>query len=135
MIRSSIPPIAYIDPAWFEKERKLFFEPLWQFATLKTLFKEENSYIALDILGREVVIQTINGKLQAFENTCLHRQNRLQEKGIGNRPLVCQYHGWTYGENGDVSHIPFQQEYYQIKKEEITNLHRNSSVKHHRSHL
>jgi hypothetical protein len=62
MIRSSIPPIAYIDQVWFEKERKLFFEPLWQFATLKTLFKEENSYVALDVLGREVVIQTINGR-------------------------------------------------------------------------
>jgi phenylpropionate dioxygenase-like ring-hydroxylating dioxygenase large terminal subunit len=119
MIRSSIPPAAYIDQVWFEKERKLFFEPLWQFATLKTLFKEENSYVAFDVLGREVVIQAINGTLQAFENICLHRQNRLQEKGIGNRPLVCQYHGWTYGENGYVSHIPFQHEYYQIKKEEI----------------
>lgn len=123
MVRSPIPPVAYIDQVWFEKERKLFFEPLWQFATLKTLFKEINSYVVLDILGREIVIQGFNGELRAFENICLHRQNRLQEKGIGNRPLVCQYHGWAYAENGGVTHIPFQHEFYQIEKDEIECLH------------
>lgn len=123
MIRSSIPPSAYIDQTWFEKERALFFEPLWQFATLKTLFKEVNSYVALELLGREIVIQNFNGKLCAFENTCLHRQNRLQERGVGHRPLVCKYHGWAYGPSGEVSHIPFEQEYYQFEPNEIGCLH------------
>jgi len=123
MLRSLIPPIAYIDQDWFEKERKLLFEPLWQFATLKTLLKTPNAYVALNILGREVVIQKFDGQLHAFLNICLHRQNQLQANGIGSRPLVCKYHGWAYNENGKVSNIPHQKECYQIEVDSIECLH------------
>ena len=123
MLRSPIPPKAYLDQTWFDRERKLFFEPLWQFATLKNLFKGQNAYVALELLGKEVVIQNFDGKLRAFENICLHRQNRLQEKGVGNRPLVCQYHGWSYKENGAVALIPFQKEYYQFRDQDVECLH------------
>lgn len=123
MFRSPIPPSAYIDQVWFERERVLFFEPLWQFVTLKTFFKEKNSYVAIEILGKEIVIQSFNGELKAFENICLHRQNRLQERGLGNRPLICQYHGWAYNEGGKVAHIPFQNEYYAISDQEVQCLH------------
>lgn len=46
-----------------------------------------------------ILLQNMNGILVAFDNICPHRGNLLQV-GVGNRPLVCTYHGWSFDEAG-----------------------------------
>jgi phenylpropionate dioxygenase-like ring-hydroxylating dioxygenase large terminal subunit len=111
-MKSKLAAEAYQSEAWFLRERELLFKPLWQFVGLKSMLSQHNAYITRTVLGVSVVVQNFQGELRAFENLCLHRQNPLQIAPQGVRPLVCSYHGWGYGADGDVSNIPFEADVY-----------------------
>jgi phenylpropionate dioxygenase-like ring-hydroxylating dioxygenase large terminal subunit len=115
---SRMPPQAYIDQHWFERERELFFKPLWQFVGLKMMLSRHNAFITRTLCGIPIVVQNFDGELRAFENLCAHRQNPVQTQPHGVRPLVCSYHGWGYGQNGNAENIPFEAEVYRYPQDE-----------------
>ena len=117
-MRSRLPSEAYISESWFEKEQRLLFQPLWQFAAPKMLLSVNNAFVRRRIAGQDVVVQNFGGQLKAFENVCSHRLNPLQHEDQGIRPLVCSYHSWRYDENGDVLSIPFEDECYRLEGDE-----------------
>lgn len=120
---SRMPSQAYIDQDWFERERELFFKPLWQFIGLKMMLSKHNAFITRKLCGIPIVVQNFNGELRAFENLCVHRQNPVQTQANGVRPLVCSYHGWGYGQDGVPNNIPFEAEIYRYPPEERACLH------------
>lgn len=113
-MRSTLPAEAYIDEAWFVREREALMCPLWQFVAPRMLLAKHNGFVTRSVCGVEVVVQNFNGELRAFENICLHRQNPLQYQAHGVRPLVCSYHGWGYRDDGAVDNIPFQDTAYRL---------------------
>lgn len=113
-MKSLMPPEAYIDEAWFIRERELLMRPLWQFVAPRMLLGKHNAFVRRTIYGVDVVVQNFNGELRAFDNLCLHRQNPLQQEPHGIRPLVCSYHGWGYDADGAVANIPFHDELYRL---------------------
>lgn len=113
-MRSTLPAEAYIDEAWFVREREALMRPLWQFVAPRMLLAKHNGFVTRSVCGVEVVVQNFNGELRAFENICLHRQNPLQYQAHGVRPLVCSYHGWGYRDDGAVDNIPFQDTAYRL---------------------
>lgn len=117
-MRSLMPAEAYIDEAWFVRERELLMRPLWQFVAPRMLLGKHNAFVRRSICGIDVVVQNFNGELRAFDNLCLHRQNPLQQQLQGVRPLVCGYHGWGYRSDGAVDNIPFHDESYRLPKQE-----------------
>ncbi len=122
-MQSTIPAEAYIDDAWFARERELLMRPLWQFAAPRMLLARHNSFVTRSICGTDVVVQNFNGELRAFENICAHRQNPLQQQAQGVRPLVCSYHGWGYNAAGAVDNIPFEDSAYRLPEKERACLH------------
>jgi phenylpropionate dioxygenase-like ring-hydroxylating dioxygenase large terminal subunit len=114
MTLSRIPPQAYIDQDWFERERELLFEPLWQFAALKTMLAQPNAFVTRTLCGVPLVIQNIRGELRAFENVCPHRQNPVQTAPHGVRPLFCGYHGWSFDQDGATAGIPHEEALYRF---------------------
>ncbi len=121
-MRSPLPPQAYIDQAWFERERELLFKPLWQFAGLKMMVSEHNAFIVRTLCGVPVVIQNIKGELHAFENVCPHRQNPIQAQPQGTRPLFCNYHGWSFDRDGAPT-IPYEAQLYRYPAQDKACLH------------
>jgi phenylpropionate dioxygenase-like ring-hydroxylating dioxygenase large terminal subunit len=117
-MRSPLPPQAYVDQAWFERERELLFKPLWQFVGLKTMLDKHNAFLTRTIFDIPVVVQNYDGVLHAFENICLHRHNPLQTVPQGVRPLVCAYHGWRYDRDGVPANIPFEASLYRFEPAE-----------------
>lgn len=115
---SHMPPQAYIAQDWFERERDLFFKPLWQFIGLKMMLAKHNAFITRKLCGISIVVQNFHGELRAFENLCAHRQNPLQVQPQGVRPLVCSYHGWGYDQEGRVDNIPFEAEVFRYPPQE-----------------
>ncbi|WP_202759443.1 aromatic ring-hydroxylating oxygenase subunit alpha [Delftia acidovorans] len=105
-MRSRMHPRYYLEAEIFEREQRKIFGKLWLFAGLKTLLPENNCFITRKLAGIPVVIQNFHGELRAFENICLHRSALIQNEPVGRRPLVCPYHAWKYGEQGQVAHIP-----------------------------
>ena len=55
-----------------------------------------------------IVVRDDNGVLRAFWNTCRHRGATLvkSETDTPLQSLVCPFHGWTYGLDGTLRHIP-----------------------------
>lgn len=122
-MQSRIPPQAYIDQAWFERERDLLFKPLWQFVGLKVMLGAPNAFITRALFGIPIVIQNFKGELRAFENICPHRQNPIQTQPHGVRPLFCGYHGWSFDKDGATANIPYEDTLYRFPLEERACLH------------
>ncbi|MFZ1178249.1 MAG: SRPBCC family protein [Mycobacterium sp.] len=45
-------------------------------------------------------------RARVFRNACRHRGVALVEDRSCSHALVCRYHGWTYGLDGSLSHVP-----------------------------
>jgi phenylpropionate dioxygenase-like ring-hydroxylating dioxygenase large terminal subunit len=105
-MRSRMHPRYYLCSEVFSQEQQKIFRKTWQFAGLKTLLPQNNSFITRKIAGLPIVIQNFHGELHAFENVCLHRSAALQKDAVGCRPLICPYHAWKYNATGQVSNIP-----------------------------
>jgi phenylpropionate dioxygenase-like ring-hydroxylating dioxygenase large terminal subunit len=45
-------------------------------------------------------------RARVFRNACRHRGMALVEDAGCSHALVCRYHGWTYGLDGSLSHVP-----------------------------
>lgn len=117
-MRSRMYPGCYLDESIFQREQRKIFRKVWMFAGLKMLVSEHNAFLTRKIAGIPVVIQNFHGELRAFENVCLHRSAPLQTGPVGRRPLVCAYHAWRYGEQGQVEHIPDGDTLYRFSSEE-----------------
>ncbi|CTP82288.1 aromatic ring-hydroxylating oxygenase subunit alpha [Xanthomonas graminis] len=79
-MHSLIPAEAYIDEAWFARERERLMRPLWQFVAPRMLLHKHNAFVRRSVCGMDVVVQNFDGELRAFHNLCLHRQNPLQQR-------------------------------------------------------
>jgi phenylpropionate dioxygenase-like ring-hydroxylating dioxygenase large terminal subunit len=66
-------------------------------------------YVARDVAGTPILaVRGTDGRVRAFRNACRHRGMQLA-RGTGcARAFVCRYHGWTYGLDGALGHIPHE---------------------------
>lgn len=60
-----------------------------------------------------IVVRQRDGSIKAFINACRHRGSQLctAEAGCA-RNFVCNYHGWTYGLDGELLVVPLEKELY-----------------------
>jgi phenylpropionate dioxygenase-like ring-hydroxylating dioxygenase large terminal subunit len=98
------------------REQANIFRSLWIFAGPSQLVSDDNAYITRAIGGLPLVIQNLGGTIRAFENQCLHRRMALQWEAVGQRPLICRYHGWTYDGDLRVKSVP-NAAYYNLNDE------------------
>jgi vanillate O-demethylase monooxygenase subunit len=61
---------------------------------------------ATKLLDQPIVIWRSNGKVTAFYDLCIHRGTPLSLGWIDGDRLVCAYHGWNYGSDGNCTLIP-----------------------------
>ena len=103
-----LPREAYIDDAWFERERNELFAHTWSFAGVTYDWKEPGDFKTVQVGAYPlVVLRDKQGELRAFHNLCRHRGTELFE-GCGNtgRSIVCPYHTWTYELDGTFRGMP-----------------------------
>lgn len=111
----------YISPETLSLERKNLFSRLWIFAGFKSQVRERNQFFTRKVAGMPILIQRTDAGIRAFMNECPHRLSAIQIEPCGKRPLVCPYHAWSFGPEGELRGIP-KQELYQFttaEKEEI----------------
>lgn len=65
------------------------------------------SFVARPAAGVPLVaVRGDDGRVRAFRNACRHRGTELASGAGCRRALVCPYHGWTYGLDGALRHVP-----------------------------
>ena len=67
------------------------------------------AYVARDAAGVPIVaVRGSDGEVRAFRNACRHRGTQLVEGAGCKKAFVCRYHGWTYGLDGELRHVPHE---------------------------
>ena len=99
----------YTDPDWFEREQKQLFARLPLLLAPSALLPDPNTAVAHDGYGVPLIISRDgDGAVHVMANVCRHRGTRLLETAevVSSKRIVCPYHAWTYGSNGDLLAIP-----------------------------
>lgn len=107
----------YISPETFALEREKLFSRLWIFAGFKSQVREHNQFFTRKVAGMPILVQRTDAGIRAFMNECPHRLSAIQTEPCGKRPLVCPYHAWSFGAEGELRGIP-KQELYQFSDAE-----------------
>jgi phenylpropionate dioxygenase-like ring-hydroxylating dioxygenase large terminal subunit len=53
-----------------------------------------------------VAVRDLRGQVRTFRNACRHRGMEVARGAGCAKALVCPYHGWTYGLDGGLRHLP-----------------------------
>lgn len=70
---------------------------------------ETGSYVAREAAGAPILaVRGNDGKVRAFRNACRHRGMQLGNSSGCAKAFVCRYHGWTYGLDGSLRHVPHE---------------------------
>jgi phenylpropionate dioxygenase-like ring-hydroxylating dioxygenase large terminal subunit len=99
----------YIDPLRFEREQRVVFDRMPLLLAPSALLPEKNMAVAHDGYGVPLIIsRDAEGRIHVMANVCRHRGTRLIESGdvVSARRIVCPYHAWTYGSDGQLLAIP-----------------------------
>ena len=103
-------PEAYRSEAFYRAELDWVLPGSWVFVGHERWVPAPGDFLA-ETIGSEpvMVVRSADGALRAFSNVCPHRASLLVE-GRGNcgRRLVCPYHGWTFGLEGQLLAVPRQ---------------------------
>ena len=70
---------------------------------------ETGSFVARDAAGTPILaVRGADGRARAFRNACRHRGTQLVDGAGCEKAFVCRYHGWTYGLDGALRHVPHE---------------------------
>ncbi|KIG17003.1 Phenylpropionate dioxygenase [Enhygromyxa salina] len=102
-----LEPACYHEPSWHERELAAVFRPGWQCVATLDELPREGDYVTRELLGVPLLLRRAGGQVRAFRNVCAHRFAALCSAPKGRAAsLRCPYHGWTYADDGALTHIP-----------------------------
>jgi Rieske 2Fe-2S family protein len=119
-ISQTVATDVYTCPARYKAEKDKVFLQYPLIVGHQSQIPNPGDALTFDWLGLPLItIRDKNGDIGTFLNVCRHRGMRLlQEEGCSNiRSLVCPYHQWTYGLDGQLRNIPLQESFDGVEKE------------------
>lgn len=101
-----VPVAHYTDPARLAAELEVLRRVPVPFCSSAEL-TEAGSFVARDAAGVPLMaVRGRAGEVRVFRNACRHRSTTLAEGSGCARSFVCPFHGWVYGLDGALSHVP-----------------------------
>ena len=111
----------YTDEAIFREELEKIWYRTWVYVGHVSEIPQPNDYV-LKTIGLEEIIMTRDrdGQVHLLHNRCPHRGNRVCVKHQGNaRSFTCAYHGWNFGNDGQLKGYPYPSGYPDDKRKEL----------------
>jgi len=99
----------YRDPEIFALEMERIFKQTWVFTAHDSELTGPGDYLTLRIGAEPVVlVRGEDGQVRVLVNRCRHRGAIVCELAAGNaKSFRCQYHGWTYRNDGQLVGVPY----------------------------
>jgi len=102
-------PVAnYLSPERFAAELALLRRrtiPLCPSAALPSA----GAFLTREAAGTPLLaVRGDDGRVRVFKNACRHRGVQVAEGAGCQRAFACRYHGWTYGLDGALRHVPHE---------------------------
>jgi len=113
-----VPVDACISPDYFEREREKLFKKVWLKVGRVEEFPQTGSWklVDMDIWNTQIILaRGVDGRIRGFHNTCSHRGNTVvsgPETSGRTRHFFCNFHGWTYDLEGQLTDIPQEEEFF-----------------------
>lgn len=80
---------------------------------------EPGAHVARVAAGTPILaVRGDDGRVRAFRNACRHRGMPLAAGAGCARAFVCRYHGWTYRLDGSLRHVPHEDGFPGLDKDE-----------------
>lgn len=111
----------YTDPRELEKERVGLFHRQPVIVAHVSEVPEVGNFVTEDVGGVPLVILRDGaGEIRVFVNACRHRGARLvgDEKGTCKKAITCPYHAWSYRLDGSLLHVPNEEVFDVIDRED-----------------
>ena len=108
----------YISEEWYQLERERVFGRAWLCMGRVEQLPESDTFFVKDVEVCDAFVLVTRDKqdrIRAFHNVCSHRANMLvlERHGKGSR-FVCNYHRWTYRNNGDCMGVPDRESFFDL---------------------
>jgi phenylpropionate dioxygenase-like ring-hydroxylating dioxygenase large terminal subunit len=79
---------------------------------------EVGCWLARDAAGTPLLaVRDRDGHARVFRNACRHRGAQIASGSGCAKAFVCRYHGWTYGLDGRLRHLPDEHGFPDVDKE------------------
>jgi phenylpropionate dioxygenase-like ring-hydroxylating dioxygenase large terminal subunit len=103
----TVPVAHYTDPARLARERAALFHALPVPLVHASELGSPGACVVRDFAGVSLLlVRGADGVARAFRNACMHRGTRVVREDCRAKAFVCPYHGWTYGLDGALRHVP-----------------------------
>ncbi len=138
-LETTLPSSWYLDDSIYALEREHIFMQEWICVGREEEIPNQGDHKIIDAYGESILlVRSKTGKLNAFYNVCRHRgsllcavepesnsdvdiNDRVELKGgvIGKNRILCPYHGWSYGLDGQLQRAPHMADVANFKPEKI----------------
>ena len=103
----TLPSHCYTSEQFFEREVERIFAHMWHLVGREDEFSQPGDFRVVDSkAGSALVCRDSGGILRAFVNACRHRGTRLKDDSGNCSTIVCPYHAWAYGTDGQLLGAP-----------------------------
>jgi phenylpropionate dioxygenase-like ring-hydroxylating dioxygenase large terminal subunit len=111
----------YTDPEIFAEEMAKIFYTTWVYVGHSSEVPEPNDYVVKPFGPQSVIMsRSKDGEIHLLQNRCAHRANLVCDAPKGNSTAFrCQYHGWTYANDGALLGFPYKKGYEGADKSQL----------------
>ncbi len=122
----------YISEEFFEAEREKIFKQMWLYAGRAERLKKPGDYfvVTMEVLRTKkdgtypsfIICRDDHGEIKAFYNACQHRGTKVcwdetdSWESSNRKYFTCRFHGWVYGHDGELKHVPNESQFFDINK-------------------
>jgi phenylpropionate dioxygenase-like ring-hydroxylating dioxygenase large terminal subunit len=117
----ALPAWVYRDPRVTRLEIERVLRRSWQLVCHLNSIPKAGDFTTFDLADDSIVVlRDREGAVRAFHNVCRHRGARLLEgSGRCPGPIVCPYHGWSYGQNGALVGLPSPETFQGVSRADL----------------
>ena len=101
---TGLPSECYTSDDWLKQENETLFRKTWMLAGLCHQIPNGGDAVPIEVAGLPLLLlRDSAGDVRVFHNVCRHRGAILIDEACSKiKSLVCPYHAWTYGLDGDL---------------------------------